>query len=136
MDEINLVEFCNWMTLKLAECSIRMTVLLEYLNLALDTCSWVHFITHLLLQGLSMMITIITDWFSVHYSKQLQGGLSIHCIILTLVGFYVISLWSFSWFLSNHKKALLRWLLHLHAKFKIYPVGMTDLQLKKLIITP
>ena len=39
--------------------------------------------------------------------------------ILTFVGFCVISPWSFSQFLLNHKKTLLRWLLHLHATFQL-----------------
>ena len=46
-------------------------------------------------------------------------------VILTLVGFCVISLWSFSGFFSNHKKALLRWLLHLHVKFQ--PISSSSL---------
>ena len=42
----NLAEFCNWLTIycitfNLAECSIRVTVLLEYLDLVLGARSWV-----------------------------------------------------------------------------------------------
>ena len=40
-------------------------------------------------------------------------------VILTPVGFCVISLWSFSWFLSNDKEVLLQWLLHFHDKFQL-----------------
>ena len=40
---------------------------------------------------------------------------------MTQVGFCVISPWSLSRFLSNHKKALLRWLLHLHINFQLIP---------------
>ena len=40
-------------------------------------------------------------------------------VILTQVGFCVISPWSLSRFLPNHKKALLRWLLHLHINFQL-----------------
>ena len=42
----------------------------------------------------------------------------------------VISPWPLSRFFSNHKKALLRWLLHLHSNFQLilYPVGVTDLR--------
>ena len=40
-------------------------------------------------------------------------------VILTQVGFRVISPWSLSRFLSNHRKALLRWLLHLHINFQL-----------------
>ena len=42
-------------------------------------------------------------------------------VILTQVGFCVISPWSLSRFLSNHKNALLRWLLHLLISFQLIP---------------
>jgi len=74
------------------------------------------------------MTTLTTQCFTAHYSEQLWytelGGLFIHNfdhIILTPAGFCVISPWSFFGFLSKHKKALLRWLLHLHAKFHPIP---------------
>ena len=49
---------------------------------------------------------------------------------MTQVGFCVISPWSLSRFLSNYKKALLRWLLHPHSNFQLIPprvhsVGVT-----------
>ena len=40
-------------------------------------------------------------------------------MILTQVGFCVISQWPLAGFLSNHKKALLRWFLHLHSNFQL-----------------
>ena len=45
-------------------------------------------------------------------------------VILTPVGFCLIFM-IFSWFLLNHKKTLLRWLLHLYAKLQpvVYPVS-------------
>ena len=74
------------------------------------------------------MVTSSTkDRFSARYSERLQyklGGFLIckfDCVILTTVGFCAISPWSFSGFLSNHKKALLLCLLHLHAKFQFIP---------------
>ena len=42
-------------------------------------------------------------------------------VIVTQVGFCVISPWSLSRFLSNHQKALLRKLLHLHSNFQFIP---------------
>jgi len=61
-----------------------------------------------------MMTISTTDQFSAHYSERLRyncmGGFLIHKfdrVILTLVGFCVKSPWSFSGFLSNHKKVLL-----------------------------
>ena len=42
-------------------------------------------------------------------------------VIFTPVGFCAISPWSFSGLLSNRKKALLRCLLNLHAKFHPIP---------------
>jgi len=50
-------------------------------------------------------------------------------IILTTVGFCVISPWSFSGFLSYHKKALLRWSLYLHAKF--HPIPFSGLPCRR-----
>ena len=53
--------------------SIRMTVLLEYLDLALDTHSWVSLDNSLAFtqipQELSMMTTPTTEQFSVDSSK-------------------------------------------------------------------
>ena len=45
--------------------------------------------------------------------------MKINRIIVTQVGFCVISQWSLSGFPLNHKKALLRWLLHLHYNFQV-----------------
>ena len=42
-------------------------------------------------------------------------------VIVTQVGLCVISPWSLSRFLSNHQKALLRWLLHLHSNLQLIP---------------
>ena len=97
-----------------------------------------------------MMIIPATHRFSAHCSKRGLPGRrenynsffihKIDCIIVTQVGFCVISPWSLSRFFSNHKKALLRWLLHLHSNFQlipsrglpcgrgVYPVGVTDLR--------
>jgi len=68
-----------WMTFKLAKCSIRVTALSEYLDCALDKRSWVSLHNSLtftqillLLLGVSMMITSITDQFSAHYLERLQ----------------------------------------------------------------
>jgi len=63
---LNLAEFCNWMTIycvsfNLAECSIRVTVLLEYINLALNERSWV---THWhLLKFLSTTARAFYDYY-------------------------------------------------------------------------
>ena len=45
--------------------------------------------------------------------------IKIDCVIVTQIEFCVISLWSLSQFFSNHKKALLRWLLHLHSNIQL-----------------
>ena len=42
---------------------------------------------------------------------------------MTQVEFCVISPWSLSRFLSNHQKALLRWLLHPHNNFQLIPLS-------------
>ena len=47
--------------------------------------------------------------------------IKIDCVIVTQVEFCVISPWSLSRFFSNHTKALLRWLLHLHSNFQLIP---------------
>jgi len=54
----------------------------------------------------------ITGWIFIHKFNR---------VILTPVGFCVTSPWFFSGFLSNHKRALPQWLLHLHAKFHPIP---------------
>ena len=83
-----------------------------------------------LLQGLSMKISSAIHRFSAHCSKRFaEVGvksntflfMKIDCIIVTQVGFCVISPWSLSRFLSNHQKALLRWLLHLQSYFQLIP---------------
>jgi len=61
--------------------------------------------------------------------------------ILTQVAFTFISLWSFSQFISNYEKALLRWLPHHpHAKLQlIYPLVWQQINLvlhEQLVITP
>jgi len=61
------------MTFKLAEFSIRVTALLKYLNLALNTRSSGFYLdSSLLMQGVSMMTTLTTDQFSAHYSEWLR----------------------------------------------------------------
>jgi len=126
-----------------------MTVLLEYLNFALDTHSWVSlhnsltFIQILLYYCKEFLWCAIltTDRFSAHYSERLDFFHKFDHVILTLVGFCHISA-AFSGFLSNHKIALLRWLLHLFTKF--HPIPCTGLPCrhdlfymrKKSIITP
>jgi len=57
----------------LAECSIRVTVLLEYLDLALDTRSWVSIHNSLAFaQILPYYCKEFLDRFSAHYSEQLR----------------------------------------------------------------
>ena len=70
-----------------------------------------------------------TDWYSAYCSKWLQYDWA-EVLIITNLNFDTSwVLWSFPQFLSKHKKALLQWLLHLHAKFHTipYPVGVKDL---------
>jgi len=57
--------------------ALRVTVLLEYPDLAMDIHSWISLTgfnsdSSLLLQVLSMMTIPITDWFSVHFSRWLR----------------------------------------------------------------
>ena len=69
--------------------------------------------------------------FSAHCSKRFAyvAGvktntllfIKIDHIIVTQVGFCVISPWFLSRLLSNHQTALLRWLLHLHNNFQLIP---------------
>ena len=70
-----------------------------------------------------MMIISATHRFSAHCSIVvcLVGVktnsilfIKIDRVIVTQVGVCVISRWPLSQFFSNHKKALLQWLLHLH----------------------
>ena len=60
-----------------------------------------------------------------HYITCLKTNtflfIKIDRVIVTQVGFCAISPWSLSRFLSNHQKALLRWLLHLHSNFQLIP---------------
>jgi len=152
------------MTFKLAECSIKMTALLEYLDLKLNThiylfiycftaqvlevyrtpgptacsrtqmlqsqyiASWLSLLnslafysdSSLLLQGVSMMTTSTTDRFSAHYSEWLQYNWVDFYSQIRSRNFdtgWILCQWSFSRFFSNHKKALLLYLLHLHANF-------------------
>ena len=89
-----------------------------------------------------MMIIPATYRFSAHCSKRFAWQvrkltvflfIKLDRVIVTQVGFSVISPWSLPRFLSNYKKALLRWLLHLHSNFQLipprgldYPAGVTD----------
>jgi len=92
----NLAKFCNWMTiycitLSLAECSIRVTVPSEYLNLAL---SWVS-LYNLLDRFLSTTArAFYDDYYNCRpiFSSLLNrsGQNFIKCVILTLDGFCVL----------------------------------------------
>ena len=118
------------MTFKLTECYIRVTVL-KYLDLALDAGSWVSLhnslaFTQILFYNCKEFLWWLFQLQTDFQLTTLNGcGRFLMCkfnhVILTPVGFCVISPWSFSRFLSNHKKALLQWLLHLHAKFRPIP---------------
>ena len=126
----------NWTlyrwTLKLAECCIRVTVLLEYLDLALDTRSWVSLHNSLAFTQILLYNCKEFLWWLFQLQTDFQLTTLNGCgitgwifkfdrVFLTPVGFCVISPWSFSGFLLNHKKALLQWLFHLHAKFRSIP---------------
>jgi len=71
----NQAEFCNWMTIycatfNLAECSIRVTVLLEYLNIALDAHSWVS-LHNLLAYFLKFLCTAARALYDDYYNYRL-----------------------------------------------------------------
>jgi len=73
-----------------------------------------------------MMIISTTDQFSVNYPEWLQYNWVEFLFAIQSRNFdtgWVLCHISvvFSRFLSNHKKALLRQLLHLHAKFQLIP---------------
>ena len=125
-------------TFNLAECSIRVTILLEPIS------HWIHAVGfHSLAFAqiclyyckvfLWWLLQLNTDFqFITLHGCDITGRIFIHKfdhVILTPVEFCVISPWSFSRFLSNYKKAHLQWLLHMHAKFQ--PVHSSSLPCRR-----
>ena len=136
------------MTFKRAECSIRVTALLENLDLALNTRSWVSLHNSLAFTQVLLYYCKELLWWLLQLQIDFQlttvdvcsitGWIFIRkfdCAILTPVGFCIISPLSFSGFISNHKKALLLCLLHLDAKFQLNPrIGLLCRRDKKINI--
>ena len=130
-----------------------MTALLEYHDLAMNTRSWVSLHNSLAFTQILLYYCKEFLWWllQLHIDFQLitLNGCSItgsHGFFIQKfnriipVGFYVIPPWSFSEFFSNHKKALLLCLLHLHAKCQLIPWSSSqqiNLVLREqLVITP
>ena len=140
----NLAKFCNWM---IFYCLTQLNALLGQLfDKSISIMHWMHvagfhFITHWRFYSNSSL-----HRFSAHCFKWLQYNwveLLITNLICNFDTGWVLCHISMVFFFKP-QKALLRWLIHLHAKFQpipsaVYPVGVAYLRpclSGKSIITP
>jgi len=134
-----------WM-IKPIECSIRVTVLLEYLDLALDTRSWVSLHNSLAFTQILLYYCKEFLWWLLQLQTDFQLTTVNGCGI-TGWSFY-LQVWSsnfdtgwvlchisvvFSWFLSNHKRHSYNGYSTYMPSFiqflpVVYPVNVTDLR--------